>query len=186
MSLGIGQYQDQTVQTPDYQTAPLTVSLSHLNALSTTPSQKRHSGELVLQTACVTALALEPIGTSSAAGENSVKAAVIVAQGNVDQNSNWPSALSMTTNDSVHVTIYARDQNENVHFVSAATTFNLAATAYIGFSDGTSPITSVTIPANQQSATFWIKGTSSSALPATVTVSNVNYVTYTSSITVNP
>ncbi len=188
MSLGIGQYSDQTVQTPDFQTVPLTVSFAHLNSSSTTPASVVIPANLYYNSAVrVSGISAgTDTVTASATGENPAKAAVVVGQGRVDQNSNWPSTLSLTSNDSVQVTIYARDQSGGVHFVTAPTTFTLAASAYIGFASANAPITSITIPADQQSVSFWIKGTSSSALPATVTVSNANYATYTSSITVNP
>ena len=188
MSLGIGQYSDQTVETPDVQTVPLTVSFAHFNSASTTPSSVIIPANLYYNTAVrVRGISAgTDTVTASATGENPAKGAVVVAQGRVDQNSNWPSTLSLTSNDSVQVTIYARDQSGGAHFLTAPTTFTLAASAYIGFSNANAPITSITIPADQQSVSFWIKGTSSSSLPATVTVSNANYATYTSSITVNP
>ncbi|MGH7654879.1 MAG: beta strand repeat-containing protein, partial [Gemmatimonadaceae bacterium] len=186
IALGIGQYSDQTVYAADYQTSALTVSFAHASSATTTPAS------VVIPVSSYYNSAVRVTGvsagtdtvTASATGENSVKGAVVVALGHVDQNSGWPSTLSLATSDSVHVTIYARDASGNTHYVTAATTFNLAADAHIGFSDGTSPITSITIPADQQVASFWIKGTSAGT--STVTVSNANYVTYTSSIVVNP
>jgi hypothetical protein len=186
MTLGVGQYSDQTVQTPNNQTSPLTVSLAHLNAVTTTPASVVIPLNLYYSTVRVTGVSVgTDTITASATGENSTKAAVVVAQGRVDQNSNWPSTLSLSTNDSVQVTIFTRDQSGAVHPVVAATTFTLADTpGYVTFSNGTSPITSITVPANAQSASFYIKATVLG--PTTVTVSNANYTTYTSVITVNP
>jgi hypothetical protein len=187
ISLGVGQYADQTVQTPDFQAVPLTVSFAHLNSASTTPASVVIPATSYFNSAVrVSGIAAgTDTVTASATGENPVKAAVVVGQGRVDQNSSWPSTLSLTTNDSVQVTIFARDQSGGVHFVTAPTTFTLAENVYIGFSNLNAAITSITIPANQQSASFWIKATGGTGV-STVTMSNANYATYTSSITVNP
>jgi hypothetical protein len=186
MTLGIGQYVDQTVQTPDFQTSALTVSLAHFSSTSTTPASVVIPANLYYNNALrVTGVSagLDTV-TASAAGHNPVKGAVDVELGRVDQNSNWPSTLSLSGTDSVLVTIYARDQASNTHFVAAATTFTLTGSANVSFSSGSAPITSVTIPANTQQVQFWVKGTSAGT--SNVSISNANYTTYTSSIVVTP
>ncbi len=186
LTLGIGQYVDQTVQAPDFQASPLTVSFAHFDAVSTTPASVIIPATSYYNSSVrVSAIAagIDTV-TASAAGHNSVKAAVNVALGRIDQNSNWPSTLSLSGTDSVLVTIYARDQASNPHFVTAATTFTLNGGANVSFSSGTAPITSVTIPADAQQVQFWVKG--ASAGTSLASISNANYTTYTSSITVSP
>ena len=185
MALGIGQYSDQTVQTADYQTSPLTVSFAHFNGASTTPSNVIIRASAYYNTVRVTGASVgADTVTASAAGENPVKSAMNVNLGRVDQNSNWPSTLSLAGTDSVLVTIYARDQASTVHFVAAATTFTLSGSANVSFASDGATITSATIPANAQSVQFWVKGTSVGT--SSVSISNANYTTYAPSITVTP
>ena len=86
--------------------------------------------------------------------------------------------------DSVQLTLYARDQNQGVHNVLAATTFTLAPNANLEFRSGGAVITSVTIPADANSASFYVKG--KAAGTGSATISATNYSTYTNSITVTP
>ena len=185
MPLGVGQYVDQSVQTVDYQASALTVALSHFNAVSTTPSSVIIPAAGYFATVRVSGISAgTDTVTASATGENSTKSAVIVGLGRVDQNSNWPSTLSLSGTDSLLVTIYARDPASNVRNVSAATVFTLTGSANVSFASGGATISSVTIPANAQQAQFWVKGTSAGT--SSVSISNANYTTYSPSITVTP
>ena len=186
LSLGIGQYQDQTVQTPDYQASALTVSFAHLNSVSTTPASVVIPQGLYYNNAVRVAgvSAGTDTVTASAPGHNPTKSAVIVAPGRVDQNSAWPSTLSLSGTDSVLVTIYPRDASSTIHYVSAATVFALTGSANVSFSSGSAPITSISVPADANQVQFWVKGTSAGT--SFVSISNANYSTFTSSITVTP
>ena len=188
-NIGIGQYDNPTVQAPDNQVAPLTVSFAHLNASSTTPASVIIPTASYNNTVRVSgATAGTDTITASAAGHNSVKGAVIVAAGRVDPISSWPTTLSLSGTDSLLVTMYARDQNiSNIHYVTSPTIFTLTGTANVGFVSGGLPsvaITSVTIPADAQYVQFWIKGLTVGT--STVSIANANYTTYAPSITVIP
>lgn len=185
VTLGVGQYVDQNVLAADYQSSPLTVSLTHFNGASSTPSSVTIPTSSYYTAVRVTgATAGTDTVTASATGENSVKSAVIVDLGRVDQNSNWPSTLSLAGTDSVLVTIYTRDQASNVRFVSAATTFTLTGSANVSFVSGGATISSVTVAAGAQSAQFYVKGTSQGT--SSVSISNANYTTYAPTIVVTP
>ena len=185
-NLGIGQYDDQTVQAPDNQVAPRTVSLAHFNSASTTSATVIIPANIYYTTVRVTGASTgTDTITASTAGHNPVKGAVVVGLGRVDTPSGWPSTLSLTGTDSVLVTMYARDQTgSSVHYVAAATTFTLTGSANVGFSSGTAAITSVTIPANAQYVQFYVKGLTAGT--SSVTITNANYTTYSPSITVTP
>ena len=188
MTLGLGQYEDHNVQTPDNVVSALTVSLAHFNAASSTPASVIIPTSSSYNTVRVSGAAVgTDTITASATAYNSYKGAVIVGLGRTDPISSWPTTLSLASNDSVLVTMYARDQGTTTHYVTAATTFTLTGTANIGFVTGGASsvaITSVTIPANAYYVQFWVKGLTTGT--STVSISNANYTTYSSSITVTP
>ena len=182
--LGLGQYVDEYVGVPDVPKNPLTVSLGHASVPRTnTPSS------VVIPTSTYyeyfrisgTSAGLDTI-TASPPGHNSARGFVSVALGRIDPISGWPASLQ--AGDSTLVTLYARDVNQTVHYVSAATTFTLAPNANIQFKSGGAVITSVTIPADAQYVQFYIKGAATGTGSATIT--NSNYATYTNSVTITP
>ena len=185
--LGIGQYDNTYVATPDLMPAGLAVNLAHFSAASSTPASAAvpaasnvanfHLGGL--------AAGIDSI-TATATGFNPVKARVSVAPGRVDPLS-WPSSLSLSGGNSATLILYARDSVANVHFVTATTTFTLTPNANIQFTAtcvSTTPITSVTIPADQQYVQFCVKGVSLGT--GTVSITNANYTTYSPSLSVIP
>jgi hypothetical protein len=188
-ALGIGQYFDATANTPDSQTANLTVNLSHFSGASTSPSLATvlngtyYTGAIRIVGASV---GIDTI-TATAIGHNATKGQVTVNLGHTDPISSWPSSLNLTGTDSVFVTLYARDASSgNTHPVLAATTINISGNSKVVFytTPGT-PITSVTIPANQSYVQFWVKGISTGTDNA-ILFTNANYATQSLSLTVNP
>jgi hypothetical protein len=188
VTVGVGQYADQSVQTPDYQVSALTVALGHFNASSSTPSSV-----IVPASSYYSAVRVSGVSvgtdtiTATATGHNPAKGAVIVALGRVDQNGSWPTTLSLAGTDSILVTMYTRDQSSNAHNVTAATVFTLTATSNVGFVSGGAssvPISTVTVPADAYYVQFWVKGLTAGT--STVSISNANYTTYSPSITVTP
>ena len=99
--------------------------------------------------------------------------AVTVGAGRVDALGSWPANL---TTDSVAVTLYARDMDGSIRNVSVATTFNLSVSggAFEAHFGGAT-VTSVTIPADAQSVTFYLRRLANGT--ATVTFTNANYTT---------
>jgi len=184
-SLGIGQYSDVYVYTPDAQAAGRTVNLSHFSSASTTPASVSipTGGSNIAYRVTGATTGLDTV-TASATGHNPVKGAVQVAPGH-PYVSSWPSSLSLSGTDSVQVTLYAYDANNNWHYVASPTTFNLSGNSHVAFSNGSSAITSVVISADQYYATFWVKGVSLGT-DASVQIAATNYVTQTFSVTVNP
>jgi hypothetical protein len=184
-SLGIGQYLDTYVYTPDAQPAGRTVNLSHFNAASSSPSSVfiPVGGSNVVYRVTGASTGNDTI-TFSATAHNPVKGAVAVAPGHGNAGG-WPSTLSLTGTDSTLVTLYASDANNVSHYVSAATTFNLSGNSHVRFSIGTTAVTSVTIPADQYYVQFYVTGLSTGT-DASIQIAATNYVTQTVSVTVNP
>ena len=198
VSLGLGQYIDNNydgsyyVYTPDYQAAPLPVTLTHVGAarvttlasvtIPTSPNYQyiRLTGAL-LGTDTLVATASSPF-------HNADTAYTVVDSGRVDGIVSWP-ATSMRVGDSVAVTLRTLDPNaSSIRRVAAATTFTLAPNASIEFRSGgagSTTITSVTVPADGSQVTFYVKALVSGSGVATIT--NANYRTYTPpSVTVIP
>ena len=74
------------------------------------------------------------------------------------------------------MTLYARDPDGNVTNVAAPTTFAIAvAGSALEARNGGVAITAVTIPADAQSTTFWLRRLANGT--AVVTLTNANYVT---------
>ena len=87
----------------------------------------------------------------------------------------------------MQVTFYTRDQNQSVRNVAAATTFTLSPNANIQFVSGgatSTVITSVVVPADGNSVTFWLKGVTAGT--GSVNITNTNYQTYTNTVSVTP
>ena len=75
------------------------------------------------------------------------------------------------------MTLYARDPDGNVRNVSTATTFNVAvAGTALEVHVGGLSVTSVTIPADAQQVTFYLRRLANGT--ATLTVSNADYTTF--------
>jgi hypothetical protein len=194
--LGIGQYDDYMyVATPDYQSAPLTVSFTHSGTartatyanLSTTPI----TGVTILagesykyfRLAGTSAGTDTLIATATAPAHTPDSAYTIVGLGRVDPISGWPATLAV--GDSALVTIYARDQNQGTHYVLAATTFTLTPNANIEFRSGganSTVITQATIPTDGYYAQFYVKALS--AGQGSISITNANYSTYNTTLTV--
>jgi len=196
--LGLGQYQDYNfVAAPDYQSAPLTVTLSHSGAtrtavydnLTVTPI-----ASVVIPTGSYYEyfrLAGASVGvdtlvaSASVPAHNAATAYTVVTAGRVDPIMGWP--VTLAAGDSAAVTLYARDSVQNAHNLLNATTWTLAPNANIQFTSGgatSTVITSVTIPADQQSVTFYVRGVAAGTGNATLTATN--YHSYSNIVTVTP
>ncbi|MDH5234973.1 MAG: hypothetical protein OEW77_08425 [Gemmatimonadota bacterium] len=180
--LGVGQWTDQYVYSPDYPAAPLTVNLSHLTSASTTPASltiPTNSNYMIHRITGV-AVGNDSI-TYSATGHNPITGFVQVGQGRIDALGGWPGALA---SDSVQVTLYARDQDGNIRNVSSATTFNASVSSgAFELHVGGVAVSSVTIPADANQVSFWLRRLANGS--ATVTFTNANYATQvTPSVTV--
>lgn len=177
-TLAVGQYVTQTIYAPNQQQAALTVSMAHSGAASSTPSSATIAALTSSTTARITAVAAgNDTITYSAPGHNPVVGAVTVAPGRLDPIGGWPATLN--AGDSVRVTIYARDANSATHYVAAATTVTLAPSGQIQFVSGavgSPPVTSVTIPADQQYVQVWVKALAAGS--GSASVSSPNYTTY--------
>jgi hypothetical protein len=193
-ALGIGQYQDNYfyVQAPDYMVNPMTVTLTHpgtvrtsVPATVTIGSGTYYSYFRVIGTvAGIDTL----VASATSPAHNPATAFMTIGNGRIDPLNGWPgSSLHAATHDSVLVTLYARDPNQNVRNVLAATTFTLAPNANIQFVSGgvsSTVITSVTIPANAQYVQFYLQAVAAGTGSATITATN--YTTYVNTMTVIP
>lgn len=179
LSLGIGQYrEDQYAYTSDNQASALTLGIAHLNGTTSTASSVViPQGSYFIYHRITGVAGGRDSLTYSATGHNPVRGAVLVGPGRVDGIGGWPSALST---DSVAVTLYARSPDGGVRNVAAATTFDIAISggALEARSGGVNSvvITSVTIPADAQSVTFYLRRVANGT--ATVTFTNANYQTH--------
>ncbi len=175
LRLGIGQWAEPYLTSPDYQPSPLTVALAHTSGASASPATAIiPTSSYYVYTRITGASVGQDTITFSAPGYVSIRAAVDVGLGRMDNIVSWPSTL---TTDSVQVTLYARDMDGTGRNVSAATTFNVAvAGSALEVRSGAGAVTSVTIPADQQSVSFWLRRISNGT--ATVTFTSANYTTY--------
>ncbi len=188
LSLAVGQYEDHNVFVPHTRLTPLEVTLTHRTGTSATPPSITLNTGTSFGGVRLTGVALG-VDTivATAPGHNSVSGTVAVALGRLDGIGGLPTTVN---SDSVLVTLYARSADTNIRSVVAATTFDLSV-AGSGFElragGASSPvITSVTIPANGNAVSFYIRRLAGGG-SGTFTVSNTNYTSYTTpTITVNP
>jgi len=196
--LGVGQYQDYNfVSAPDYQPAPLTVTLAHPGTARTAVYDNATVNPITsvviptgsyyqyfrLAGASVGVDTL--IASASSPVHNPAAAYTVVTAGRIDPIVGWP--LTLKAGDSVAVTLYARDSLQNTHNLLTATTWTLAPNANIQFTSGgasSSVITAVTIPQDQQSVTFYVEGLVAGTANATITAPNYN--SYSNTVTVTP
>lgn len=194
-ALGLGQYQDYVyAATPDYQTAPVAVALTHTGTARTGTDSN-------LTNVPITGLTIPASGSyqyfrlvglsrgtdtlvasATSPVHNPATMLTVVDSGRVDPIANWPGAI--VAGDSVLVTLYARDPNDNARYVVAATGFTLAPNANIEFHQGGAVVTTVTVPAAAQYVQFYLKGVSVGT--GSVTISNANYRSYFNTVTVTP
>ena len=185
LTLGVNQWrEDVYAYVNDNRTAPLILNLAHATAASVTADTITIPTGTYFRYFRITgaAVGIDTI-TFSAPGHTSVTGPVNVGLGRVDGITGWPTTLSV---DSVQVTLNTRDPAGTARNVSAATTFTLSANANVEFVSGgaaSAVITSVTVPVNSSTATFWVRRTGAGT--ANVSIASTNYQTYNSSITVN-
>jgi hypothetical protein len=185
MLLGIGQYWSDGVFLEGRIPTDLVVSLSH-----TTPAVAR------LDRTTDTLLSQFPSGPvplhGLAAGADTVTATasgwlpgrmpVVVGPGTVTLVG-WPTTLRL--GDSARIYLQVGDQAGHGRLVDALTTFTLTPNANIVFTSGSGPIAAVSVAPNGATTTsFYVKG----AAPGmgTVAITNPNYQSYASSLTVTP
>ena len=178
LKLGIDQWtESHYVYVPDNQPAPLTVTTSHATSASATAATVTiPQGTYYVYHRITGVTAGVDTITYTAAGHTATTGAVSVGLGRVDGIGGWPTTLA---SDSVAVTLYARDPDGNVRNVSVATTFALAVSgSALEARVNGAAVTSVTIPANAQSVTFYLRRLANGT--ATVTFTNTNYATHIS------
>lgn len=185
LSLGVGQYSDQSVYIPNTRLTPLEVTLARRTAASATPASVTMNVGTSSSTLRVSGVSVgADTVVASAAGHVSTTAPIAVGLGRLDFIGGLPSTV---TSDSVLVTVYARSPDTNIRNVSAATTIGLAVSG-TGFElrSGGVAISSATIPANASSVSFYIRRLAGGG-SGTFTVSHPDYTSYTTpTITVNP
>ncbi len=180
VKLGLGQYRDDLwTGTQDYMPSATTVTLGHAGGTRVT----------------IPATAVVPAGSyyayyrtiGSAVGTDSVTANiaspyhlpdtayVVVDTGRIDSFSGWPA--TMRVGDSVQVTLYTRDPDGNGRAVLAATTFAISGGTGLEVRQGGAVVTSVTVPANAGSVSFYLKATATTT--ASPTFANALYHSFT-------
>ena len=185
VSLGIGQYFDAYASIPYAPTSALTVPLTHAaTATTSTPSSVTipASNNYVYFRVQGTSTGSDTI-TASPPNHTPATGSVNVGLGRIDGISSWPTTLKQ--GDSTLVTLYTRSpDNGTARNVAAATTFSLAADSPIKFAVAGSAVTSVTVPIDTYLVQFYVKAVATGT--ASVTITNSNYLTYASSISVSP
>ncbi len=196
-TLGIGQYNNQYVSVPNNAASPIAVALTHTGTARTIATLNGVTVDTIPISTGSSYTYFYVVGT--AVGMDTLVASIsnppfnpgtaysAVSLGHVDPISYWPSTLSLSGTDSVQILMYVRDSTGGTHYLQDSTTFTLTPNANIQFTanGGTSPITSIVIPANQYYVYLWVKGLAQGTGQATI--SATNYVTYnTPTITVGP
>lgn len=177
LRLGVGQWADPYPYRPDYTASPLTLTLTHSSGASSSAATAEipASNNYVYTRVTGVAVGVDTI-TISAPGHVSVRGAIAIGLGRVDNIGSWPTTLAT---DSVQVTLYPRDMDGNVRNVAAATTFGVAVAGNaLDVAIGGVAVTSVTIPAGAQQVSFWLRRLANGT--ATVTFTNADYTTHVS------
>ena len=197
-TLGLGQYNNDYVYSPDNAAAPIVVTLAHSGTARTSTTVGGTAVSTVTIPAATnityfhvvgTAVGWDTLGASATSPPfNPTIGYTAVSQGHVDPLGGWPSTLSLSTNDSVLVYLYARDSTQATHYVQDSTTFTLAGDSHIQFWSGGAnsvQITSIVIPKDAYYVQLYVKAVAQGTGQATI--SATNYVTYqTPAITVSP
>ncbi|MBW7933685.1 MAG: Ig-like domain-containing protein [Gemmatimonadaceae bacterium] len=186
IKLGLGQYFDNYTSTSDNQAAATTVNLGHVGTtkVSLPSSVTIPSGSYY----AYFRMSGSAVGTDSiVASINSPyhipdTAYVVVDSSRADITS-WPTTLAV--GDSALVTLYTRDGDGYNNRVLAAETFTISTGSGIEIRSGNTVVTSVTIPADGQSVSFYVKATAAGSPTATFTNPHHKQV-ITPSITVTP
>ncbi len=183
MQLGIGQYWSDGVAIEGRIPTDLVVTLAHTN-----PAVAR------LDLTTVTLPSTGPFGPvplhGRVAGVDTVFATapgwipdtlpVIVGLGTTTLVG-WPTTLAQGDSASVYLTV--NDILGDGRIVDSATVFTLTPNARLSFSNGTSTLSSITVPAGgETSGYFFVKAIANGT--GTVDISNVNYQTLTKSLSV--
>ena len=177
-TVGVGQWVEPYVYTPDNQATPLAVALAHAGSASTSAATVTIPNGTYYSYHRLTGAAVgADTITYTAPGHTLVRGALAVGTGRVDGIGSWPANL---TSDSVQVTLYARDQTGTVRNVSVATTFAVSVSGgafELRSGVPASPaLTSVTIPADAQSVSFWLRRLANGT--GTATFTNATYATH--------
>lgn len=179
--IGVGQYVDVAVSVPDNTRPPVLFTVTRKTGNALAPDTVTIDSASYSRSFRVSGIAL---------GVDSVKVAatgylpdsgrVTVELGTLGTPSGWTTNLST---DSVQVTLRTLGPEGAQRRVTAATTFTLAVDANLVFTKDGATITSVTVPADADAVTFHVKRVSAGT--ANVSISNANYQTFTSTVTVN-
>jgi hypothetical protein len=189
-SIGIGQYASARVGPADSRVlaSPLTVNFSHNSSRISVPASVTIATGGTSQAFRIsgTSAGTETL-TASAAGYTSANLDFSVGLGMLDfVLTGFPvSSLRVGGTNDVVLCSYGPSWNSNL--LSAATTFSLAPSANVSFSTEaapSTPITSVTIPADDFCTRFVAHGLVAGA--ATITISSPNFQTLVTSLTVKP
>ena len=197
-SLGIGQYNNLYVYTPDDATSPIDVTLAHSGTPRTSILLNDTARSVVTIPTGTYYVYFHVVGatvgmdtlvaTTTSPVENPATGYTAVTLGQVSPIGGWPSTLSLANGDSALITMFAYDSAQVSHYVQNATTFTLAPSGSIEFVSGganSAVITSVVIPKDAYYVQFYVKGVSQGTGQATITATN--YVAYnTPTITVSP
>lgn len=192
-TLGIGQFADYAyAYTPHNAAAPISVTFSHAGTARTATfdngTSTPNSGVTIpagnyyeyFRIAGTVAGTDTLIATAGSPAHIPDTAYTVVGQGRVDPIGGWPTSL--VVGDSVAVTLYTRDPNQNQRGVLAATTFTLAPSSHLEFRSGGAVITQVTVPAGASQVTFYLKAIASGTGSATIAATN--YALYSNTVTV--
>ena len=183
-ALGIGQYLDAYAQIPYSPVTATTVPLTHAaNATTSTPSSLTIPANNNSANFRVVGVSTgSDTITASPANHTPATGVVNVGLGRVDGISGWPTSLKQ--GDSTLVTMYTRAPDNSIRYVAAATTFSLTSGSPIEFHLAGSNVTTVTVPIDTYYVQFYVKAVATGT--ASVTITNANYLTYSSSISVSP
>jgi hypothetical protein len=189
-SIGIGQYTSAFVGPADFRVlaASLNVNFSHPSSRISVPASVTIPAGGTFQEFVIsgTSAGTETL-TASATGFTSATFTFSVGLGMLDFGLTGFPVSSLKVGGTNGVFLCSYGPNFDYNLLSAATTFSLAPSANVSFSTEaapSTPITSVTIPADDFCTRFVAHGLAEGA--ATVTISSPNFQTLVTSLTVKP
>lgn len=179
--IGVGQYTDVAVSVPDNQRPAVLFSVTRKTGNALTPDTVTVDSTNYSRNFRLSGIALGVDTVKVAAtGYLPDSGRVSVELGTLGTPSGWTTSLSA---DSVLITLRTRGPDGAIRRVTGATTFTLAVDANLVFTQDGATVTSVTVPADSDAVTFYMKRVSAGT--ANVSISNANYQTFNSTVTVN-
>jgi uncharacterized protein YjdB len=168
VSLGVGQSATEAVFIGYTATDPVTVSLTSSDpsiATVTSTATVNAGASFAIVTLTGAASGNATISATSP-GFTGASSAITVGTGTLTTR-DWPTTLAL--GDSVLITLYTADASGTTRTLAAPVTFTLNPSTNLVFTNGSSTIGTITVPAGTSGTSFYVKAIASGSGSATIT-----------------